>query len=345
MDRLVTIKTVQDAIAQIENNGDTVTQRKIRMALGGGSPNEINQIYREIEEANSIGIDLPRDLPPTLASTLMKEINNRVLESAGTLQEEVARARREMADAIDDLTRSEEQRSRLDLKLTEARNQAEDYRQKAEKESAVNAEQIENLNKQVAELKQERQRLIESGEVARIAAAKTQEHVERSDQAAQKAEGQTEGLRAQLKDQQEAFNQASIQRQAVIDSLRSQFSDAKSTSAVAGAKVENLERLILEQREDLKLERQQQDTLRNERHEMRLKIESSEIEIKRLRADHDQGRDDLQLANRSMMSLQGDYVELERSHAEMNHHYRSISDDNQKLQQEISQLKQGGQQD
>lgn len=200
MEKLVSLKAVQDAINTLEARGDRVSQRKVREVMGGGSPNLINQYFREIQAGAEAGVKVATDLPAGLSRALISEINAQVQAATESLASKLDSAVREASDAIEDLEAAQSEIQALKAAL-------EDLQQQQRVEAAEAARIIERLNVereqreiQVQDLQRERQQLIESGEVARTEAAKAQLQVERADQAAAKAEARISVLEEESKE-------------------------------------------------------------------------------------------------------------------------------------------------
>ena len=170
MEKLVTIKTVQDAIKTLEDRGDRVSQRNIRQLLGGGSPNLINKYFREIQAADESGTEILTEIPEKLAATIVNEINTLTRAATEKLTGELGAAQQETSDTVAD--------------LEEAQKRIEDLAKEMEALKAEHQTAVNNFEKTTERLKVER---------------------ERADQATEKAEKQLENERqGKIKAEQKA---------------------------------------------------------------------------------------------------------------------------------------------
>lgn len=198
-EKLVTVKTVQQAVAKLQSQGERPSNRRIRHILGGGSPNEIQAILRQIEEAEGAGVSLPIELPGSLQSSLLTSINSMITAATAGLMKRVEDAIAGQTDALDELEQAQEQLEKLRAQLDHSLDQLKFEQQRTK-----------GLDKQIDELKIERQQLIEAGEVARTAAAKAQLQVDRADQSTAKCEARIVELEQKLDTERELRHAAEI---------------------------------------------------------------------------------------------------------------------------------------
>ena len=206
MEKLVTLQAVQNAINTLKSKDEKITQRKIRNILGGGSPNAINQLLKQIEAADSAGIWLPAELPTTITQSILNEITNLVFKATEALRSEVKKAQSRESEAIEDFEKSELRADALEKQLQEVMDRATRDRQEAEKSDALAQKEIENLKNSIESLQDERQQLLQTGEKSRTEATKALMRAEAADQSMTKAETRVQELEVQLvKLQEEKF--------------------------------------------------------------------------------------------------------------------------------------------
>ncbi len=197
--KLVSVKTVKEAIAKLREQGDRPSNRKIRQILGGGSPNEIQAILKQIDEAEGVGVALSVELPDSLQSAILDGINTLISEATAELRNQVNATQIGQTEALDELEQAQTQ-------LTNLKAQLEQYSDKLK----VKSQQIESLEKYVDDLKVERQQLIEAGEYARTESAKAQMQLERADQAAAKCEARLSEVEKKLEMERDLRHSAEI---------------------------------------------------------------------------------------------------------------------------------------
>ncbi|MEZ4600763.1 MAG: hypothetical protein R2940_13320 [Syntrophotaleaceae bacterium] len=268
MEKRVTLKTVQEAITTLQSQGERISQRKIRTFLGGGNPNEINRLLKQIEAADSDGIELPAELPPTLVKALLAEVTNLVIKATESLRKEVEKTQSRESEALEDLTKSEQKVETLEKQLKEVIDEANRGRQEAEKTAAISAREIADLKNRVGPLEAERKHLIEAGERARMEAARALTRAESDCQSLEKADARARELEVQLTKMQEEKFQAERAR------------------AVAEQRSNGLEESLLE------LKKEAKDT-----------IGEQKIEIQELRATNFELQKSLALAEREIEKL------------------------------------------
>ena len=102
-EKLVSIKAVKQAIVKLQSQGDRLSNRNIRRVLGGGSPNDIQSILQQIEDAEGAGVNLPIEIPENIQSAILSGINTLVTEVTSGLQKQVQRIKAEHTEALDEL--------------------------------------------------------------------------------------------------------------------------------------------------------------------------------------------------------------------------------------------------
>ena len=276
MEKRVTLQTVQEAVDTLESQGERVSQRKIRSFLGGGSPNEINRFLKQIEAADSAGIGLPSELPPTLMKSLLTEITKLVMTSTEALRAEVAKGQSRESEALEDLTQSEQRVETLEKELKETIDRANRDRQEAEKSTALSSREIADLKTRIGALEAERQQLIEAGEMARTEAAKALVRAEATDQSMAKAETRVRELEGQLAKLQEGKSNGERAR-AVAEQRSAGLEESLSETRLALAELKaDSKEMIAEQKREI------QD-LRNHKTQLEKALALAEKEIENLK--------------------------------------------------------------
>lgn len=165
MEKRVTRQSVLTAIEELGSHGEKVSQRKIRALLGGGSPNEINQIIREIESEKETGVIPPSELSDTISRAILNEIAGQLKEASRGLRAQVDQARHREAEAVSELSQAIAKTAEMDRQLGEANMAIELARQELqglqvalrEKETEIQrlAQEAEGSRTQVALFKQQ----------------------------------------------------------------------------------------------------------------------------------------------------------------------------------------------
>lgn len=218
--KLVTLKTVQQAIETIKAQGEKPSNRNLRRALGGGSPNEIQAIVRQIQDSKAAGVELVTELPANVQNSLLTGLHSIVKDVTCGLQIQVQDARDGQTEALAEL---EIALAHID-ELKDQLNQSID-------QGKTSAARAVNLEMRISELKDEREQLLEAGEAARLTATKVAMQLERADQLAertgQRVELLTETLEAEKGKRVTAEKDAavSLQKASEVESIRSRAVD------------------------------------------------------------------------------------------------------------------------
>jgi len=165
MEKRVTRQSVLTAIKELEAQGEKVSQRKIRALLGGGSPNEIIQIIREIESEKETGVIPPSELSDTISRAILGEIAGHLKDATRGLRFQVDQARHREAEAVSELSQAIAKMAEMDLQLGEANMAFQLARQELqsfqvalqEKDAEIQrlAQEAERARTEVALLKQQ----------------------------------------------------------------------------------------------------------------------------------------------------------------------------------------------
>jgi len=198
-EKLVSVRSVKQAIVKLQSQGDRPSNRNIRRVLGGGSPNDIQSILQQISDSESAGVDLLTVLPEEFQNVMLNGINCLITEVTSNIQGQLQQIRAERAEVLDELEQSLQSNS--DMK-SEFDKLSDSYK--------LELHRVRALETQVADLKMERQQLVESGEVARTASAKAQLQVERADRAAEKCEARVLELEKKLDQERELRHAAEV---------------------------------------------------------------------------------------------------------------------------------------
>lgn len=207
MQQIATIEAVRSAMAKLEKNGEKVTGRAV-LALTGGSLGTVMKQIAAIQEGRSSLIALPREIPEDFQGAVLKLIGQTQQAAATHLEKQISQAKAVEAEAIEGLTVAEEKIHALTDQLAEMQQRFDQFRQEAEKATAMADDRTEQQMKQIASLQTENQQLVASSEMARIETAKANLQLERADQAAQKAEDRARSSLEKVEELQRALADA-----------------------------------------------------------------------------------------------------------------------------------------
>jgi len=199
VEKLVSVKSVKQAIAKLQSQGDRPSNRNIRRILGGGSPNDIHSILQQISDAEGAGVDLLTILPENFQNLILSEINSLVADVTANVQGQLKQISAERLEALDELEQALQSNSNLRIDLEKL---LDNYK--------IEHQRGTELQTQISELKVERQQLIEAGEVARTASAKAQLQLDRADKAVEKSEARLAALERKLESERELRHAAEI---------------------------------------------------------------------------------------------------------------------------------------
>ena len=182
-------EVVAEICRKIEDEGQNPSYGLVAAELPGNpSKGTVLKHIRTYKETRDLAATVDTGLSEPFIQAARAEIAGHITSTTETLGKKVEEATRSADEALAELDKSEMRAEDLEQELDGAKHLAEQYRQTSETDAAVASKTIQNLEKRVLDLEQERDQLIKAGELARTETAKAQMQVERADKAANLAE-------------------------------------------------------------------------------------------------------------------------------------------------------------
>jgi len=188
MQPVATIETVARACEQLKRDGQKITGRAV-LAITGGSLGTVLTLIKEWRKFGQQALaPLPEEMPSDLQAAILRALGQAQAQAAEELKIEVAASKDREAEVLGLYSDAETTINQLTAELKSSQGRILTLEQEAEKTAGITIEKLDALAKRVGELETERLQLIETGEAARIEAAKNQVKIERADQATEKYE-------------------------------------------------------------------------------------------------------------------------------------------------------------
>ncbi|MHB8975521.1 MAG: DNA-binding protein [Trichloromonadaceae bacterium] len=198
MQAVATIETVRQAIQQLEDEGRKVTGRAV-LAITGGSLGTVLKLIRQAQEEGDEAQNAA-EIPEALQNAIRAALATAGKDARQQIEDRITLAEDMRTQALEGLQAAEARIEALEADLAAVRAQAEEQQREAEKAAAVAREQQQAAQVRIHDLGAERKQLIESGEAARIEAAKATARADLAELAATKAEGRVEWLQRRVEE-------------------------------------------------------------------------------------------------------------------------------------------------
>lgn len=245
---------VAEICRKLDNKGQDPSYGLVAADLPGNpSKGTVLKHIRTYKETRNLAATVDTGLSDSFIQAARAEIAGHLARTTETLGKKVDEANRVADEALAELDKSEARGEALEEDLKAAKQLAEQYRQAGETAAAVATQNIQNLEKRVLDLEQERDQLIKAGEASRTEAAKALMQLERADKAAALAEERNQVLEQKLEGLAQARTQAE-QRAAVaearVEELKEKVAGAKADLKAIQADKSAMEQTLEQARKD-----------------------------------------------------------------------------------------------
>ncbi len=223
----ITLEAVQQAIANLQQQGERISRRNV-LAITGGGMSTVHRLMIQVEEIDAQkALAAATGLSASLLVAIKSEIDDKVRQVTQLLNEQIQGLKQREQEALDSLSQLEDQAEDLTANLQQQTEERWLERSESAKAQTIADHTIAHLQKTLASQQESNRQLTEKGERLGMERARNEHQLAASAAHAMQIENQW------------------IETRKELEHLRNQYADAEKRAAVAKQKAADLREALM----------------------------------------------------------------------------------------------------
>ena len=227
MKTTITLENVQQAIANLQQQGERISRRNV-LAITGGGMSTVHKLMIQVEEIDAQkALAATTGLSASLLAAINTEIADKISQNTQLLHEQIQGLKRREQEALDALALMEDQAEGLAANRKEVTEERDQERSESTKAQAAADHVIAHLQQSLVQQQEDNRTLRDKAEMLGQENARTRHQVAVAEAHAVKLEKQCDDIRTEL------------------EQSRNQYADAEKRAAVAKQKAADLREALM----------------------------------------------------------------------------------------------------